>query len=281
MFRVELAKISANQRFNVMPNRPSSTVALRRRMESSALRGFTLIELLVVIAIIGILAALLMPVLSSAKKKAAQAACLNNLKQLGLGMKLYVDDNHGTFPGIASRLYRFQPSDWIYWRTNSAVYPSFEQSPILTALPAKRPSLRCPLDKDLGFRESQNYKDGDGPYLFSYSLNGSGLDADRRNRGMSSIVSVDPSGVTQLFRFKESAVNNPSQKIMLAEEPGAPRRGDSPDEASFIVDGRWWPSHDPLTTRHGSKGNATFADGHVSAETPEFGAEPSHWSPEL
>lgn len=62
-------------------------------------RGFTLIELLVVIAIIAILAALLLPALSRAKRKAKDAGCLSNLKQLGLAEFLYITDYNGNmFP---------------------------------------------------------------------------------------------------------------------------------------------------------------------------------------
>src|SRR5690242_14411833 len=106
-------------------------------------RAFTLIELLIVIAIIGILAALLMPALSSAKKRAWQSQCTNNEKQLGLGMQMYLDDNENTYPGIASRRYGFKNTDWIYWRTNTS-FQQFKDSPILTSISGlQKPSLRC------------------------------------------------------------------------------------------------------------------------------------------
>ena len=62
-------------------------------------RAFTLVEMLVVIAIIAILAALLLPVLSAAKEKGYRTRCVNNFKQLAIGIQLYADDHGDQLPG--------------------------------------------------------------------------------------------------------------------------------------------------------------------------------------
>jgi prepilin-type N-terminal cleavage/methylation domain-containing protein len=82
-----------------IPSRNINSISGRgKKHQPTGSGAFTLIELLVVIAIIGILAALLLPVLSRTKEKALRVSCANNLHEIGIGWTVYLGDNNAMMP---------------------------------------------------------------------------------------------------------------------------------------------------------------------------------------
>ncbi|HSH93176.1 MAG TPA: prepilin-type N-terminal cleavage/methylation domain-containing protein [Roseimicrobium sp.] len=230
---------------------------------NDGLRAFTLVELLVVIAVIGILASLLLPVLSRGKEKARSISCRNSIKQLALAVTMYHGDFNDLFPtpGSSSK-YGPQPEDWIWWQygrdlTNSSIVRYF------SGFDPKY--FTCPADSVAKKLQDQGMIAGD-PYRYSYALTSYDLQ-EGMNIGLSTIITQD----REVFSFRASQVRNPSGKLMFVEE-----------DRATIDDSRWVPAGvktNLVSPRHSGKGAAAFVDGHVEIVSPEFGLNLTNSTP--
>jgi len=191
--------------------------------------GFTLVELLVVIGIIAILVGILLPVLNRARAAANRTVCLSNIRQLGVAIIMYTDNNKGWFPtcgfwddGVSYKQY---PDDWIWWQANR----NLNDSPIAKYLNVRgdqlKRLLRCPADSFDGRKTGLAIAPGQGPYLYSYGMNESLAENNR----------TPPAPL----RTKITQWRSPSRKIMLTE------MAEKYSTASV------WSYSSPLTQRHG------------------------------
>jgi len=134
---------------------------------STLRRGFTLVELLVVIGIISVLISLLLPTLSKARKSASAVVCLSNLRQVGIGMMQYVNDNRGTLPVADIQVSTNEPSYYLGIYGSGWVSRLADKKYVVTTTEmnrTKRDVFSCPIDQT---GRPQDYT-ANMPYYSSY-----------------------------------------------------------------------------------------------------------------
>ena len=207
-------------------------------------RGFTLVELLVVIAIIALLAALLLPALGAAKDRVRRTACLNNLRQINLGVRLYADDANDVSPATQS--------------TNRIVnyYKTLVQGYVgLKGPPSPQDTLfACPADTfrywtspgGVVFSPTGRHESANANYS-SYAFNG--INRDLTNTSGNG-------GILGIAGRKLSLIKHPEKTVLVIEQP-----------AFFPYS--WHGPKRPVANPSSCPFNnapcmASFVDGHVS-----------------
>jgi prepilin-type N-terminal cleavage/methylation domain-containing protein len=214
-------------------------------------RAFTLIELLVVIAIIAILAALLLPVLSAAKAKAQRTACMNNLRQINLGVRMYSDDSNDTSPAGSGVIHTNAADVFTAYKELMKNYVGLQGSS------SSRDKLfACPADTfyyDYAFTFSphgyvpQSLCAQSNNDYSSYSFNAGNL----HHSQFYGTNFVEPG----IAGMKLSSIKNPSRTVLVAEMPA-------------FIPWSWHQPKRPFTQANwifnDSRNTVSFVDGHVN-----------------
>ncbi len=207
-------------------------------------RAFTLIELLTVIAIIGILAAILIPVVGKVRSAAQAAKCASNLRQIGGATFLYLNDHEDRFfPKVGgSRFHALGKAGTT--RTMPADQRPLNEYLGVTAKDDPVEVAQCPADKGSEITVGGSYQS----VASAYDAFGSSLNVNHWNIGL-----VD--GNNQPVRYSE--ILDPTRFVMFAEDPALVRVFGSDRNARWHWDG--------------PRFNLLFADGHVAAHDVEAG----------
>jgi prepilin-type N-terminal cleavage/methylation domain-containing protein/prepilin-type processing-associated H-X9-DG protein len=225
-------------------------------------KGFTLIELLVVIAIIAILAAMLLPALNRAKSEAQSAKCKSNLRQFGLALKMYVDENQQQYP---------------FWHVGEGGDYGWETSlePYLRLSWTNR-SVHCPAYKGriLHIPGSLDFGSFD---ITSYGYNHRGTGGE--TLGLGALVNYPGPGETNhpgVFPdpppTTEAQIKIPTEMVAIADSilysaSYSTNDSDGDDRAQPLIypTYTWLPKCLQQPPQHGLNFNVLFCDGHVAA----------------
>ena len=240
------SNVRKSTRFGIVRSlRQTHTFCARGRAHSAPAAAFTLIELLVVIAIIAILASLLLPAQATAKEKGRQTRCRGSLRQIGLGLILYVDD-HERYPYWLTHLDGSSiGTNGYHWDKPLEPYTGSRWTNALYTCPSYKPDTFVPSAAGLHFSM---------PASYAYNGWGSLLGETNATLGLG-LEYLPPSRVSMR---RESDIRHPADLIAIGDT------GQSIPQGLYIVM-KWLPSSYLSRIRpiHAARMNSVFCDGHL------------------